>query len=128
MIWLVAAGSALGGVLRFLMVPWAQRFFSVGFPGGTLVVNILGSLAIGLVIRLAGEPAVISPEARVFLTVGVCGGFTTFSAFSLENLELLQSGQSGRALIYILSSLILSVGAAALGWYAGGLTSQLTRS
>jgi len=128
MIWLVAAGSALGGVLRFLMVPWAQRFFTAGFPGGTLVVNILGSLVIGLVVRLAGEPAVISPEGRIFLTVGVCGGFTTFSAFSIENLELLQSGQHGRALVYILSSLILSVGAAALGWYAGGLTTQLTRS
>jgi CrcB protein len=127
MIWLVAAGSALGGVLRFLMVPWAQRFFTAGFPGGTLLVNIVGSLVIGLVVRLAGEPAVISPEARVFLTVGVCGGFTTFSAFSIENLELLQSGQWGRAGIYILSSLVLSVSAAALGWYAGGLTSHLTR-
>jgi CrcB protein len=128
MIWLVAAGSALGGVLRFLMVPWAQRFFATGFPGGTLVINIVGSLVIGLVLRLAGDPAVISPETRVFLTVGVCGGFTTFSAFSIENLELLQSGQYGRAILYITSSLLLSVGAAALGWYAGGLTSQLTRS
>jgi len=126
MIWLVAAGSALGGVLRFLMVPWAQRFFPLGFPGGTLVVNILGSLVIGLVVRLAGEPAVISPETRVFVTVGICGGFTTFSAFSVENLELLQSSQYGRALIYILASLILSVGAAAIGWYAGGLTSSLS--
>jgi CrcB protein len=128
MIWLVAAGSALGGVLRFLMVPWSQRFFATGFPGGTLVVNIVGSLVIGLVLRLAGDPAVMPPETRVFLTVGVCGGFTTFSAFSIENLELLQSGQYGRAFLYIVSSLLLSVGAAALGWYAGGLTSQLTRS
>ncbi len=120
MIWLVAAGSALGGVLRFLMVPWAQRFFSLGFPGGTLVVNIAGSLVIGLVIRLAGEPAIISPEARVFLTVGICGGFTTFSAFSIENLELLQTGQWGRAAIYIVASVILSITAAALGWAAGG--------
>jgi CrcB protein len=128
MIWLVAGGSALGGMLRFLMVPWAQRFFATGFPGGTLVVNIAGSLVIGLVLRLAGDPSVISPETRVFLTVGVCGGFTTFSAFSIENLELLQSGQYGRAALYITSSLILSVGATALGWYAGGLTSQLTRS
>ena len=92
------------------------------------MVNVLGSLLIGLVVRLAGAPTVISPEARVFLTVGVCGGFTTFSAFSIENLELLQSGQYARAVLYITSSLILSVGAAALGWYAGGLTSPLTRS
>ena len=120
MIWLVAAGSALGGVLRFLMVPWAQRFFSAGFPGGTLVVNVVGSLVIGLVLRLAGDPAVISPEARIFLTVGVCGGFTTFSAFSIENLELFQSGQWGRAAIYVVASITLSIAAAALGWTMGG--------
>ena len=120
MIWLVAAGSALGGVLRFLMVPWAQRFFSAGFPGGTLVVNIAGSLVIGLVIRLAGEPAIISPEARVFLTVGICGGFTTFSAFSIENLELLQTGQWGRAGVYVVASVTLCVLAAFAGWIGGG--------
>ena len=119
MIWYVAAGSALGGVLRFLMVPWAQRYFAAGFPGGTLAVNVAGSLLIGLVLRLATEPGVIPPETRVFLTVGVCGGFTTFSAFSAENLELMQSGQWGRAGVYITASLLLSIGAAALGWLAG---------
>ena len=120
MIWLVAAGSALGGVLRFLMVPWAQRFFAIGFPGGTLVVNILGSLLIGLVVRLAGEPAVISPEARVFLTVGLCGGFTTFSAFSAESMELIQSGQWGRAGAYVIASVSLCLLATFAGWMAGG--------
>ncbi|HVX89607.1 MAG TPA: fluoride efflux transporter CrcB [Gemmatimonadales bacterium] len=119
MIWLVAAGSALGGVLRFLMVPWAQRFAAEGFPGGTLAVNVLGSLVIGLVIRLAGQEA-ISPETRVFLTVGVCGGFTTFSAFSAESMELMQSGQWGRAGIYILASITLCLLATFAGWSAGG--------
>jgi CrcB protein len=118
MIWYVAAGSALGGVLRFLMVPWAQRYFAAGFPGGTLAVNVAGSLLIGLILRLATEPGVIPPETRVFLTVGVCGGFTTFSAFSAETLELLQTGQWSRALIYIGASILLSIGAAALGWAA----------
>lgn len=118
MIWYVAAGSALGGVLRFLLVPWAQRYFAAGFPGGTLAVNVAGSLLIGLILRLATEPGVIPPETRVFLTVGVCGGFTTFSAFSAESLELLQTGQWGRALIYIAASILLSIGAAALGWVA----------
>jgi fluoride exporter len=127
MIWYVAAGSALGGVLRFLMVPWAQRYFAAGFPGGTLVVNVAGSLVIGLVLRLAGEQ-VLSTEARVFLTVGICGGFTTFSAFSAENLELLQAGQYGRTAIYVVASVLLSVAAAALGWLLGGLTTQFTRS
>jgi CrcB protein len=119
MIWLVAAGSALGGVLRFLMVPWAQRYAAEGFPGGTLVVNILGSLVIGLVLRLAGQEA-ISPETRVFLTVGVCGGFTTFSSFSAESVELMQSGQWARAGIYILASVALCLIATFAGWMAGG--------
>ena len=119
MIWYVAAGSALGGVLRFVMVPWAQRFFATGFPGGTLTVNILGSLVIGLVLRLAGHEA-ITPETRVFLTVGVCGGFTTFSAFSAESMELMQSGQWGRAAVYILASIALCLIATFAGWMAGG--------
>jgi fluoride exporter len=118
MIWYVAAGSALGGVLRFLMVPWAQRWFAPGFPGGTLAVNVAGSLLIGLILRAATGPVVLTPEARIFLTVGVCGGFTTFSAFSAETLELLQTGQWSRALIYITASVLLSIGAAALGWAA----------
>ena len=127
MIWLVAAGSALGGVLRFLMVPWAQRFFANGFPGGTLTVNILGSLVIGLVLRLAGEQGVLTPEARVFLTVGVCGGFTTFSAFSAESVELMQSGQWGRAGAYVLASVALCLLATFTGWMLGGGIISLRR-
>lgn len=126
MIWYVAAGSALGGVLRFLMVPWAQRFFATGFPGGTLTVNILGSLVIGLVLRLAGQE-MISPETRVFLTVGVCGGFTTFSAFSAESMELMQSGQWGRAGAYILASVTLCLLATFAGWTLGGGIASLRR-
>lgn len=122
MLWYVAAGSALGGVLRFLMVPWAQRSFAAGFPGGTLVVNVVGSLVIGLVLRVAGEQGAISAEARVFLTVGLCGGFTTFSAFSAETMELLQTGQIGRAAIYITASILLCLLACLVGWLlAGGI-------
>jgi CrcB protein len=127
MIWLVAAGSALGGVLRFLMVPWAQRYAAEGFPGGTLAVNILGSFVIGGVLRLASAEQ-ISPEARVFLSVGVCGGFTTFSAFSAESLELLQGGQWLRASIYIVASVLFCLLASFAGWsLGGGLTSLRAR-
>ena len=125
MIWLVAAGSALGGVLRFLMVPWAQRYAAEGFPGGTLAVNILGSFVIGVVIRLANAEQ-ISPEARVFLAVGVCGGFTTFSAFSAETLELMQSGQWARAGTYVIASVVLCVIATALGWAGAGAIARTT--
>ena len=126
MLWLVAAGSALGGVLRFLMVPWAQRWFAAGFPGGTLTVNIAGSLLIGVVLRLSSGEAV-SPETRVFFTVGVCGGFTTFSAFSAETMELLQSGQPARAGAYALASVALCLIAAFAGWTAGGGILSLRR-
>ena len=128
MIWYVAFGSALGGVARFLMVPWAQRWFSTGFPGGTLTVNILGSLIIGMVLRLAGEQGVMTPETRVFLTVGVCGGFTTFSSFSAESVELMQSGQWARAGVYVLASVTLCLIATALGWYVGGGAMALRRA
>jgi CrcB protein len=124
MVWLVALGSALGGVLRYLLSPLFQRGFTEGFPGGTLVVNVLGSFVIGLVLRVASESTLLSPEARVFLTVGVCGGFTTFSAFSAETLRLLQTDQWSRALIYIVASVVLSVGAAALGWMGGGIVAR----
>ncbi|MDP9144001.1 MAG: fluoride efflux transporter CrcB [Actinomycetota bacterium] len=127
MIWYVATGSALGGVLRFLMVPWAQRYFASGFPGGTLVVNVVGSLAIGLILRLAGEQGMISPEARVFLTVGVCGGFTTFSAFSAETFELLQTGQFGRAAVYVAASVAVCLVATLAGWVGGGGVLSLRR-
>ena len=124
MIWLVALGSALGGVLRYLLSPLFQRGFAEGFPGGTLIVNVIGSFVIGLVLRAASESTLISPEARIFLTVGVCGGFTTFSAFSAESLRLLQTDQWGRVSIYIVASVVLSIGAAALGWLGGGFISR----
>jgi CrcB protein len=120
MIWYVAAGSALGGVLRFLMGPWIQRWATIGFPFGTLTVNILGSLAIGTVLRLASIEGVVSAETRVFLTVGLLGGFTTFSAFSAETMGLMQSGQWTRAGTYIVASIVLCLLASFAGWSLGG--------
>jgi CrcB protein len=72
------------------------------------------------VLRLASAEQ-ITPEARMFLTVGVCGGFTTFSAFSAETFELMQSGQWTRAAIYVTASILLCVLATAGGWLGGGL-------
>lgn len=120
MLWLVALGSAIGGVSRYLLVPVAQRWYAAGFPGGTLTVNILGSLLIGVIVRLATGP-LVTPETRIFLTVGICGGFTTFSSFSIESVELMQSGQWARAAIYVLASVALCLLATFVGWSAGGL-------
>ena len=91
------------------------------FPWGTLLINVLGSLIIGLVAALTALPARVGmhPDARVFLMVGVCGGFTTFSAFSLQSLELLQSGESASALGYMAGSVMLCLMAVWAGWLLG---------
>lgn len=114
MIWLVALGGALGSVSRFLLGPAIQRAFSITFPVGTLFINVAGSLLLGVVAGLA-IGGTVSPNARAFLAIGFCGGFTTFSAFSLETILLLESGHVARGTAYILSSVVLSVLAAWIG-------------
>lgn len=108
----IALGGALGSVLRAL----AGYALQTRFPWATLLVNVLGSFAIGVVMtRLGGlEPA---PAARTqaFVVVGFCGGFTTFSTFSWQTLEQLQRGQVGAALANIALSFALCLGAVWLG-------------
>lgn len=118
MIWLVALGGALGSVSRFLMGPALQRAFNATFPVGTLIINILGSLVLGFVMRLAIEGVSVTPEARAFIAVGFCGGFTTFSTFSYEAIRLLEDGEGWRAAAYIVASVMLSLLAAFVGLVA----------
>jgi CrcB protein len=106
---LVAAGGAVGAVARYGVSLAAARAFGAAFPWGTLLVNVIGCLLMGLLIAKAGEN-----DTRLLLGVGVLGGFTTFSAFSLETVRLMQS-QAGMALLYVLASVVLSVGACWLG-------------
>ena len=107
---MVALGGALGASLRFLVG------LAVGFPLGTLAVNVTGSLAIGLVWVLLAEK---SPLLLPFLMTGLLGGFTTFSAFSLDTLRLLETGRAGVAFSYVGASVILSLAACLLGlWVA----------
>jgi CrcB protein len=115
MIWYVAAGSALGGMARYLLAGWAQRAVDSTFPMGTLVVNIAGSFLLGFILRYTMDLASMSTEMRVFLTIGFCGGFTTFSTFSYEAIALLQEGQWSRASVYILSSVAVSLAATLAG-------------
>ena len=118
---LVASGGALGSVVRYavsgaaqrLLVPGAGTFAS--FPAGTLVVNISGSLLIGLLAGLAESRALPGAEARLLLVTGILGGYTTFSAFSLETLLLLRAGQATTAL----TSVALQVGLGVLAAFAG---------
>ncbi len=115
----VALGSGLGGAARYLLGFILQRP-GIGFPVATLAINVLGSFALGLVLRIGLDPAAMTPATRAFLTAGVCGGFTTFSTFSAESLALLEQGAWGRGLAYMIGSVVLSVGAAAVGYGVPG--------
>jgi CrcB protein len=107
----VALGSAIGGVARYWFTGVGARLMGASFPWGTIVINIVGSLVIGMV--AARTP---SDATRLFVMVGICGGFTTFSAFSLQTLVLLQEGSPGRALANVLLSVLLCVAATWAGW------------
>jgi fluoride exporter len=115
MLWYIAVGSAIGGVGRYLLGGLVQRMAAGTFPAGTLVVNVSGSFLLGLLLRYAMETPAVSPELRALLTVGLCGGYTTFSTFSYETLALLEDGDWGRAGLYVALSLALSLFATLLG-------------
>jgi len=115
MLWLVAGGSAAGGVCRFLVSGLLQPRPPAGFPVGTFVVNVTGAIAVGFVLRWAlGTPSV-SPEVRALLTTGFLGGYTTFSTFSYETVALFEAGELRRALLYAVASVVLSVLGTMLG-------------
>ncbi|HYC05748.1 MAG TPA: fluoride efflux transporter CrcB [Azospirillaceae bacterium] len=115
MILAVALGGAVGSVARYLMMGWVGRLAGTGFPWGTLAVNVLGAVAMGALVEAAGRVWAPSPEIRALLTVGVLGGFTTFSTFSADAAQLLQRGDTGLALAYGLASVVLCVGGLFLG-------------
>jgi fluoride exporter len=116
MLWYIAAGSALGGVSRYLVGGMVQSMLDTTFPAGTLVVNLTGSFLLGLFLRYALETPTLTPEARAFLTIGFCGGYTTFSTFSYETVAMLEDGEWTRAGIYAALSVLLSLGATILGF------------
>jgi CrcB protein len=89
---LVAVGGALGSTLRYLVATVALAWLGPGFPWGTLAVNLVGSFAIGLVQQLAFEGLVLGEDTRLFLSTGVLGGLTTYSAFSYDTVRLMEAG------------------------------------
>lgn len=106
----VAAGGAVGATLRHAVNQIAVHVLGSGFPWGTLAINVIGSLVMGAFVGAFALFWDASQTLRLFLTVGVLGGFTTFSAFSLDSVLLLQKGQMAEAVFYILASVILSLG------------------
>lgn len=110
----IGTGSFIGGVLRFLISQFIQTKASVGFPFGTLGVNLAGCLLIGLVYGLVVQGK-INDDWRLFLATGILGGFTTFSAFSYETVSLLRDGQLVYSFAYIAASVLLGLGATFVG-------------
>jgi fluoride exporter len=118
MLWYIAVGSAIGGVSRYLVGGLSQRLAGGTFPIGTLLINVTGSFLLGLILRYGVETTTLTPEIRAFLTVGFCGGYTTFSTFSYETIALAEDGQWARAALYVALSVGLSLVATFLGFVA----------
>jgi len=116
---MVFIGGGLGSVVRFSLGKWISSLHTHQFPYGTFVANVLACFILGLVIGLADHRQLFSPNARLFWTVGFCGGFSTFSTFSHETLILFQDGLALSSIIYVIFSLIFCVAAVYLGLFAG---------
>ncbi|MBP7141383.1 MAG: fluoride efflux transporter CrcB [Opitutaceae bacterium] len=118
---LVGLGGALGTVARLYLSDVAVRAWGPSFPWGTLLINVTGCLLIGFFIA-ATEPGgrwTLPLELRLAVSVGFCGGYTTFSAFSHQTLALFQEGAWARAGTYVLGSVVLCLAAVALGHWLG---------
>jgi len=124
----VGVGSALGGMGRFWIAGLMGQRYGDAFPWGTILVNVTGSLAIGILAALAGTndrlPAKLSPFAAQFFMVGVCGGYTTFSAFSLQTLKLIQAGSWPQAGANMALSVVACVVAVWIGYLLGRVVSR----
>jgi CrcB protein len=114
---LVGFGGAIGSIFRFLSHWLTSKYFQSTFPLSTFLVNILGSLLIGLFIGYLGKYFPENHPLKFLLIVGFCGGFTTFSSFALENYNLLQGNQQIIAYLYIIASIILTITAVGFGNY-----------
>ncbi|WP_456416589.1 fluoride efflux transporter CrcB [Thiolapillus sp.] len=115
----IAAGGALGALMRYWVSTATYAWLGRGFPWGTLAVNVLGSFLMGVLYILLLERLSSGPEMRAFLLIGFLGAFTTFSAFSMETLNLLEDAQFGKALLNAGGSVIVCVAAAWLGVILG---------
>ncbi len=114
---LVGLGGAIGAMLRHGAGLMSMRVMGADFPWGTFAINIIGSLCIGIITGLLALMTAWSQEVRLFVVVGVLGGFTTFSAFSLDTILLVERGQIVNAALYVFGSVVLSIIAAFLGLF-----------
>jgi len=115
---LVAAGGGIGAVLRYLIGIFLAVRLGPDFPWGTFFVNVTGSFLIGIVLALV-EDGILSPEARLFLAVGILGGYTTFSTYSYEAVQLMANGEELKTLMYIFGQVFACFLGAYLGLIGG---------
>jgi len=113
---LIGTGGFIGSVARYLVSRLNNRIDWLSIPLGTLTVNVVGSLLIGFLIGISEKSPILTLELRMFLMVGLCGGFTTFSSFSGENLMLMRNGQFFPLFLYTGLSILLSFTAVYLGY------------
>ena len=122
---LVGIGGFIGAVLRYSVSGWVQQWTgSVRFPYGTLAVNVLGSLVIGILLELVDGHGLFGPEARAVLLVGLVGAFTTFSTFCGETLNLLRGGENVAAVLNLVVQVVLGLAAV---WGGRALVQALWR-
>jgi len=118
---LVGIGGFIGSIARYFVSKLNLSWHFLSIPMGTLTVNIIGSFIIGFIVGVSAKSELITPGLRLFLMVGICGGFTTFSSFTLENMTLMQNGQFLSVLIYTGLSIFFGF----LAVYLGYVTSNL---
>ena len=112
---MVAAGGMIGALARYVLAGWVTRLNGSVFPLGTFVVNISGSLLLGLLGTLMLEKVSVDPYWRILITIGFLGSFTTFSTLQFESLQLMETGMSGAAFINLFGSIALGLAAAWFG-------------
>lgn len=112
---IIGIGGFLGTIARYLSQQLVYRFYPATFPMGTLAVNVTGCLLIGIIYVLSEKGNLLTPEWRLFLTTGLCGGFTTFSTFSYESVQLLNDGEYSSLGIYVIASVVLGILATIIG-------------
>lgn len=114
----IAAGSAAGGVSRYLLTAFVQQRVGGTFPTGTLIVNITGAFVLGFIVRYTLATPSITPELRALLTIGFCGGYTTFSTYSFETVTLIEDAHYQRAFVYAGLSVLLALAGTFAGFVA----------
>lgn len=112
---IVGLGGSAGSILRYLCQKWINEAYQHNFPLATFLVNVFGCFLIGVLYALGEKGNFLSPQTRLLLVTGFCGGFTTFSTFAFENMNLLRTGDHLYFLLYALGSVVLGIAAVYLG-------------